>query len=91
MTSEHSEGVILGTVECSRDGEGDGFGDGNGVGSQPILSRFTSRHSSGQHVGQEISVGKGRVLQSSRPKELQVGGRLPSSISQHDVGHSSIR
>lgn len=91
ITSKQFEGISLGLLEFRSDGDGDGFGDGKGVGSQPALSLLSSRHSSGQHSGQFPVVGNGRMLQSCRPKEPHVGGRSAGLISQHVVGHSSIK
>ena len=73
----------------------DGAGDGSGVGSQPSLSRFASKHSSGQHSGHSVNR-NGRVLQFPRKGktcmiDVHVGGRSSSFTSQHFVGHSSIK
>ena len=47
ITSEHSDGMA--------DGTADGDGDGTGVGSHPTLSRFSLKHSSGQHSGHSVN------------------------------------
>jgi hypothetical protein len=83
------------------DGDGvgalDGDGDGKGVGAQSPSSNIglSFRHSSGQQSGQagSISVGRGRVSQSSRSTlgSEQFVGRAASPSSKKQLSGHSLR
>jgi hypothetical protein len=84
------DGWAEGSTVGSEDGPADGTGDGNDVGLQSILSSGPL-HSVGQQGGQLMSVGKGKVSQSGRPKSVHSGGRFMSSTLKQASGHSSIK
>ena len=94
MTSEHSEGIILGLslgfcvsiiITAAFVGCGEGTGDGSGVGLQSILS-CGFRHSSGQQL-HTMPAGIGMFLHKELPMAAQLTGRSFGLSSQHAEGH----
>jgi hypothetical protein len=87
------EGSSVGSDDGTEDGKGDGIddghGEGKGVGLQSILS-CGSKHLSGQHP-QLIPIGRGKTLHIMLPTDAQLAGVSLGSVSQHAVGHSSIK